>query len=262
MAPSHRTAAPPHPRTPHRGDTRTFPLSGVLRQTAHRPWPLPERPWVMTQSWHDLLFAHWAMEPDVLRALVPRELPIDVFEGRAFVGVIPFLMTNVAPRGVFAARMAFPELNVRTYVVVDGKPGVYFFSLDAASRLAVATARSLFGLPYFLAAMEHRREGGSIRYSSRRRATSAEFVASYEPVGAARLAERASLEYFLTERYCLYTARRGTVRRVDIQHPPWMLQDARAQIETNTMAAAAGITLPAIEPHLLFAERQDVVTWW
>jgi uncharacterized protein YqjF (DUF2071 family) len=216
----------------------------------------------MTQSWHDLLFAHWALEPAVVRALVPLELPLDLFDGRAWVGVIPFRMTNVAPRGLFAARMAFPELNVRTYVTVGGKPGVYFFSLDASSRLAVATARAMFGLPYFLAAMELRREGSSIRYSSRRHAASAELIASYEPIGAARPPDEGSLEHFLTERYCLYTVSRGSVRRVDIHHPPWMLQPARARIERNTMAVAAGITLPRSEPHLLFAKRQDVVVWF
>ena len=103
----------------------------------------------MTQSWHDLLFAHWPLDPDVLRVRLPPSLPLDVFDGRAWIGVIPFHMTNVGPRGApsLPGLSAFAELNVRTYVTLDDKPGVYFFSLDAASTLAVIGARAMFRLP-------------------------------------------------------------------------------------------------------------------
>ena len=216
----------------------------------------------MTQSWHDLLFAHWPVDPSVLRAIVPTVLPLDLFDGRAWIGVVPFHMSNVAPRLLSGARMAFPELNVRTYVTMGDKPGVYFFSLDATSRLAVTTARLLFGLPYFSATMRADVQGQTIRYSSHRAGIpQAEFIADYEPTGAPTQAHPGSLEYFLTERYCLYTVRRGVVRRGDVLHPPWMLQPATARIEVNTMAAAAGMTLPSRTPHLLFARRQDVVVW-
>src|SRR5690349_19630993 len=96
----------------------------ILDQTDHRPWPLPDEPWLMTQSWHDLLFAHWPVDKTRLRELVPPALPLDLYEGRAWVGVVPFHMTNVAPRGLPSLPFvsAFAELNVRTYVVVDGKP--------------------------------------------------------------------------------------------------------------------------------------------
>src|SRR4051812_15661753 len=117
---------------------------------------MPASPWVMTQSWHDLLFAHWPVDKATLAALVPSPLEPDVFEGTGWVGVVPFHMTNVAPRAVPNVPWisAFPELNVRTYVSVGGKPGVYFFSLDAASALAVAAARSLFNLPYYQATID------------------------------------------------------------------------------------------------------------
>jgi len=120
-----------------------------LTDTAHRPWPLPERPWIMTQTWHDLLFAHWPVDKERLRAKLPPGIALDLFDGQAWLGVVPFRMSNVAPRGLPALPWvsAFPELNVRTYVTRDGKPGVYFFSLDAANPLAVQTARTLFHLP-------------------------------------------------------------------------------------------------------------------
>jgi uncharacterized protein YqjF (DUF2071 family) len=221
----------------------------------------------MTQSWHDLLFAHWPVGADALRNLVPPGLELDLFDGQAWVGIVPFRMTNVAPRGVPALPWvsAFPELNVRTYVRVGSKPGVHFFSLDAASPVAVGVARTMFDLPYYSATMEVDSEGDYIRYTSRRAATDgvpAEFTARYRPTGPVSAASAGSLDYFLTERYCLYTVNDAfELRRLEIHHPPWPLQAAEATIEVNTMAEAAGIRLPSMAPLLHFAKRQDMVAW-
>lgn len=241
--------------------------SGILAQVSHRPWPLPDGPWIMTQSWHDLLFAHWPVAVDHLRELVPPGLEIDRFDGEAWLGVIPFHMTNVAPRGVPALPWvsAFPELNVRTYVRVGARPGVYFFSLDAANPVAVTLARTLFRLPYYTAAMDVETNGAGVRYLSRRTSRdgpAAAFTARYAPIGDAFIAAPGSLEHFLTERYCLYTAdERFTLRRLEIHHPPWRLRRADAEIEVNTMAAAAGVRLPSMAPLLHFARRQDMIAW-
>jgi uncharacterized protein YqjF (DUF2071 family) len=219
----------------------------------------------MTQSWHDLLFAHWPFDPDVLRPLLPPNLPLDVFDGRAWIGVIPFHMTNVGPRGApsLPGLSAFAELNVRTYVTLHDKPGVYFFSLDAASTLAVIGARAMFRLPYYCAEMAVRTGTRHVTYRSvRRSATPAQFAATYEPIGAVEQARPGTLEHFLTERYCLYAmTRSGEPRRLDIHHPQWPLQPATAHIVVNTMATAAGLTLPASAPLLHFAKRMDVLTW-
>lgn len=243
-----------------------FP-SGILAQVSHRPWPLPRGPWIMTQSWHDLLFAHWPVAVDHLRELVPPRLEIDRFGREAWLGVIPFHMTNVAPRGVPALPWisAFPELNVRTYVRVGAQPGIYFFSLDASNPVAVTIARTLFRLPYYTAAMDVGIDGGAVRYRSHRTARdapAAAFTARYAPIGDAFSARPGSLEYFLTERYCLYTVdERFTLRRLEIHHPPWLLRRAEAEIEVNTMASAAGVRLPSMAPLLHFAGRQDMVAW-
>lgn len=219
----------------------------------------------MTQSWHDLLFAHWPIDPGVLAQRLPAELPLDLFDGRAWLGVIPFHMTNVGVRGVpsLPGVSAFPELNVRTYVTLNGKPGVYFFSLDAASSLAVIAARTLFHLPYYRAAMAVHAAGTRVTYrSARRSAVNAQFLSGYEPIGSVSPAVPGTLEHFLTERYCLYTTTRsGAPRRLDIHHKPWPLQIADAQMSVNTMAAAAGITLPDAPPLLHFAKRMDVLAW-
>ena len=240
--------------------------TSFVKEIAHRPWPLPATPWIMRQSWHDLLFAHWPIDPAALRAVVPRDFEIDRFDGRGWLGVVPFAMRDVGPRGVPALPWvsAFPELNVRTYVTVGGKPGVYFFSLDAANPLAVHTARLWLNLPYFSASMSVGRDPtGRVSYRSRRKGDrAAELVATYHADGPVLTPLRGTLEYFLTERYCLYARdRRQRPYRLEIHHPPWPLQPARADFAHNSMAAASGIMLPDVAPLLHFVSRQDMVGW-
>ena len=242
-------------------------VTDPLLHTDHRPWPLPSQPWVMAQVWHDLLFAHWPIPAAALAALLPPGLTLDTWEGEAWVAVVPFRMSGVRPRLLPAVPglSAFPELNVRTYVRVEEKPGVYFFSLDAANPLAVAVARALFHLPYFRAQMSCQAEGEAIPYTSRRThngAPPAELRGSYAPVGPVYTATRGSLEAWLTERYCLYSVdRRGRVYRGEIHHAPWPLQKSQATFEHNSVAQAAGIPLPNRAPLLHFARRLDVLAW-
>ncbi|MCC7023736.1 MAG: DUF2071 domain-containing protein [Thermomicrobiales bacterium] len=230
-----------------------------------RPWPAPSRPWIIGQSWRDLLFAHWRVPASTLRPMVPAGLEIDTFDGEAWVGVIPFRISHIAPRGVpHRLALAFPELNVRTYVTARGKPGVWFFSLDAASLLAVIGARLAFHLPYFWASMEIGADGEWIPFQSRRRLSGRRtvFAGRYRPIGPIFRAAPGSLEESLTARYCLYAADcRGRLFRAEIQHEPWPLQAAEAEIAANSMADAHGIGLDG-RPLLHFARGLDVVTWW
>lgn len=238
----------------------------ILNEVSHRPWAMPDGRWIMTQTWHDLLFAHWPVDPLALREKVPVAFELDLFDGTAWLGIVPFRMTNVAPRGVPSLPWvsAFPELNVRTYVRVDDRPGVYFFSLDAASTLAVRAARTFLNLPYFTADMKVTTNGGDVTYESRRRGGRREATVSavYGSTGPTFVAAPGSLEYFLTERYCLYNlSRRGAPYRLNIHHPPWPLHHARAQFARNSMADAAGVALPDTPPLIHFAKRQDMVAW-
>jgi uncharacterized protein YqjF (DUF2071 family) len=217
----------------------------------------------MKQTWHDLLFAHWPLPAGKMRPLVPAQLDLDIFDDQCWVGVIPFHMSGIRGRRLppLPGLSCFPELNVRTYVTYRGKPGVYFFSLDAASLPAVWAARRFYHLPYFHAAMSSKELGGSIHYCSRRLRGAAEFRGHYRPTAEARLREKGSIEHWLTERYCLYTTHHEHVYRGEIHHQPWPLQDAEAEFETNTVAAAAGITLPSAAPQLHFARRLEVLIW-
>jgi uncharacterized protein YqjF (DUF2071 family) len=239
----------------------------AARVTGHRPWPTPDRSWVMAQSWIDLLFAHWRVPVAALRRALPPQLELDTFDGAAWIGVTPFEVRNLRLRPTLPVPVlsAFPELNVRTYVTFGGKPGIFFFSLDAASALAVAAARRSYRLPYFRADISIARIGNELRYESKRstgeRAPAAEFRCSYQSVGSASAAVSGTLEHWLTERYCLYTLdHRQRVLRGEIHHPPWALQPAEADIAVNTMAEELGIELVG-EPLLHYAARQDVVFW-
>ncbi|WP_149495213.1 YqjF family protein [Roseiconus lacunae] len=238
-----------------------------MERRSDRTWPLPRRPWVMRMTWSELLFAHWTIEPDTVAKLLPPGVMLDTREGKAWVGVVPFLMSGVAPRFCppLPGLSRFLELNVRTYVTVDGKPGVWFFSLDAESRLAVRSARATFNLPYMDARMSlKRRDEGMIDYQSNRThrgESAAKYDASYSATDEFRVAEPGSLEHWLTARYCLYSAsRRGQVYRGEIDHPPWRLAPAFYDERANTMGEGFGFHFKG-EPHLLMAQPVDVQAW-
>ena len=233
----------------------------------HRPWLMPATPWVMAQSWRDLLFAHWPVPRVELERLIPSSLAVDTFDGECWISVVPFTMTGVHPRRLpnVPGISTFPELNVRTYVRHGSKPGVFFFSLDAASVTAVAGGRLWYHLPYFLARMSTRRVDGWVEYHSKRvvrHSPSPSFDGRFRPNGPVYSAVPGSLEHWLTERYCLYSVgRNGQPMRAEVHHAPWPLQPAVLDMRVNTMVEAAGLSPAHGEPIIQFAERLDVVVW-
>ncbi|MDX6382892.1 MAG: uncharacterized protein QOK48_465 [Blastocatellia bacterium] len=220
----------------------------------------------MRQYWGKLLFIHWPIEVEVLRRLIPLELSIDTFEGKAWIGVVPFTMWGIRASFLppIPGTSAFHELNVRTYVHYKGLPGVWFFSLDAASSLAVWGARTFFHLPYFNAEMSLGQEGDAIKYYSKRRddrGAQAQLDAAWtigEPLAQAR---PGTLEFFLTERYCLYSHHRDQLYRSRIFHPPWPLRRAKLHAYQSTMIRSLGIAEPKGEPVLHYAESIGVNVW-
>jgi hypothetical protein len=235
----------------------------ALSQTAHRPGPVPKRPWTWRQTWHDLVFLHWPVAASTLRPLVPEPLEIHHYGGRAWVAVTPFWMSGVRLRNWpdLPWLSHFPELNVRTYVTFRGKPGVWFFSLDAGNRLAVTVARRWFHLPYMHARMRVRQVEERVEYCSVR-GDGTTFEASYGPIGPPARAEPGSLDHWLTERYCLYAVSpSGALHETEIHHAPWPLQEASATIRRNDMLKVHGIRVTGEAPHVRFARRLDVVVW-
>lgn len=226
------------------------------------------RPWIMRMRWVELLFAHWPIDPGAVGGLLPPDLEIDTYDGQAWLGIIPFRMEDVAPRGLPSppGLGAFPEVNLRTYVRHRGRSGVWFLSLDAASRITVEGARRFFRLPYFHAEMAATSDGDAIAYRSRRtdrRGRPAELAIGYRPTGPVEPAVPGSLEAWLTDRMRVFAVGLdGRVVRTEIRHAPWPLQPAEAEIRIESLAAAQGLELPAVRPHLRYSQRLDVRGWW
>ena len=237
-----------------------------------RSWEPPSRKPFMRMSWHDLLFMHYPVDAKKLQSLLPPSVTVDTFNGQAWIAVVPFRMADVAPRMLpelpFVSR--FPELNVRTYVTINGKPGVWFFSLDATSKIAVRGARWLFNLNYVDASITLKKcrpesPGKWICYHSQRTdrtAPPAELNCEYRPIGEWFFAKPKTLVHWLTARYCLYTTnRKGQVFRGEINHQPWRLRDAQAIVHVNTMGESLGFNLADEKPLLHFSKCTKVVAW-
>jgi uncharacterized protein len=221
---------------------------------------------LLRQWWGKLLFMHWPVPARLLRPLLPPQLALDTYEGAAWLGVVPFTMWGFRPYlgPPVPGLNTFHELNVRTYVHYDGVPGVWFFSLDINSLLAVWGARKLYFLPYYAARLSLTQDGRTIRFTSERAASAAPpagFAAEWTIGDPLPPSEPGSLEYFLTERYCLYSASRGELFRGRIAHDQWPLRRAELTAFTSTMVEALGLPTPTGEPLLHYAEAVKVDVW-
>jgi len=232
----------------------------------HRPWPIPGGEWTWRQSWCNLLFAHWPIRAALLQPLVPPSLRVQEFAGTSWVGVVPFRMQGVMRRPFpdLPYFSAFPELNLRLYVERDGKPGVWFLSLDAANAMAVWAGRRFFHLPYFRARIDM---GGlldstdfhSLRLSKPR---GIEFAAQYKPDSDPFESQPGSLEHWLTERYCLYAqSPEGQLYCTEVHHHPWPLQRVQVEIARNDLFAPHKLPISGPPELVHFSRHIDVVVW-
>jgi uncharacterized protein YqjF (DUF2071 family) len=225
----------------------------------------------MRQTWRELLFLHWPFRREELRPLIPPQLELDLFEETAYVGLVAFTMTGVRPPGLPPVWRvsSFHETNVRTYVHREGRdPGVWFFSLDAASALAVRAARRWFHLPYHHARMLLEKEPVTVRaaqpailYAGVRRwpgPVPASYAIRATPMGAASPALPGTIEHFLVERYLLYTLKGGRLVHGRVHHTPYPLQTATVHALDETLLLAAGLTRPDTAPVAHFANGVSV----
>jgi uncharacterized protein len=229
-----------------------------LRRVGHRPFPLPSSRWTLGQTWEQTFFAHWPVPVDELRSLVPDELEIEEHDGSAWLGIMFFRVRALRARGALPVPgiSSFLQLNVRTYVCgPDGLPGVWFFSIDASSRLAALGVRRIYHVPAFharmtLDAVAGWHEAECVRVGERGRV----FSGRYRATGETFHAEPGSLEWFLTERYRLFTTHG---RRAEMHHDRWLLIPAEAEIDLASIAPVAVTG----EPLCHFAFRQDALIW-
>lgn len=234
-----------------------------MNAPAVTPHPRPTGPVVMHQRWRRLLFLHWSWDARAVQATLPPELTVDSWDGRAWLGIVPFAMRRVRPR--FCPPVGwlsdFLELNVRTYVRdARGRPGVWFYSLDCAQPVAVWAARTFFRLPYFRADMREERTAGEIRYYCRRVGQDAEARYVYQPAGMAAPASSESIEAFLVERYRLFAGGAGApLFTGEVWHPPYEIQPVETSQWDATPLRQAGFD-PGDRPpeHAAFAPGVDV----
>jgi uncharacterized protein YqjF (DUF2071 family) len=232
----------------------------ALQTVAHRPWPVSDAPWTQAQTRTDVLFAHWRIGLDEAARLLPPGPPLDTFDGEAWLGIVPFRLAHVRLRGLppFPG-MTFGQVDVRTYVTVDDRPGIWLCSVDVSNPLLLEAAKRSHRLPAYRARITSSRAGVVHGYPCTTVADrdGLTFTARYGPAGDPFTAAPGSLEHFLTERYCLYTADGGRLYRAELHHPAWRLQRAEATIASSTLAPVA---LEG-EPHALYADSQDVLIW-
>ncbi len=232
----------------------------ALRETGHRPWPLPQGRWLVGQTWEDSLFAHWPVAPAVVQALLPPSLQVDEHDGSAWLGVHAFRVECVRLHGTLPVPWisSFEQLSVRTYVRAGRRPGLWFFSLDTPSALAAETAKLVYRLPWSTCRLELRRRSGRLEVAAAR-AEGRAFTARASPRGVPESAEPGSLEQFLFERFCIYGPGER-LQRVELHQRPWRVQTALGGVELNTMGPP-GIELPESPPVLHAAAPQDVLAW-
>ena len=234
-------------------------ISAIFDHVDHRPWPLPNERWTWQQTWEDLAFLHWPIESTEIRPLIPSQLDIDLYDGKAYIAVVPFRMTGVTKRGFPAPSLLcdFPELNVRTYVSYKGKKGVYFFSLGATNHLAVWCAQALFHLPYYKANISISVSNTTIHYTYLH--GNKIFEATYTPLTNAKFAKD-SFEIWATERYCLYSNNtKGALFCGDVHHQQWPLEHAEITIQKNTLLN--DFNVGQLHPKVLFSKILDVALY-
>ena len=210
-----------------------------LTETKHRPFPMPKAPWILTQVWNDMLFLHYQYPSSLIRQFVPQDLELDIYEGKAWISIIPFKVTNMRLRGLplFPYLHSYLELNVRTYVKYNNIPGIYFFSLDADKLLAVLSANIGLGLPYKKAHMSFFQEDNDFFIKSKRIGSvpSYQFDAHYHRHKMLYEPLPNSLDAWLLERYSMYSIWGSYIVRGDIHHDQWKVSMVNADIINNTL---------------------------
>jgi uncharacterized protein YqjF (DUF2071 family) len=237
---------------------KNIPLEQHLSEAVH--------PWLLFMTWRDLLFASWRIPVEALRSKVPPELELDTFDGSAWVTLVPMGVTDMHWRGIppIPGMEGFRELNLRTYIKRNDRPGIYFLSIECPAAFSDWIARHFFGVPYFEAQIAAFSDGATFHFASERTAKNqppAALFSTFRPATESFPPAPGSLASFLVERYCLYFVHGGEVYRGDIHHGEWKLHNAEAELDVNTITKAAGVELAAKPDHTVFVAQTDTLIW-
>ncbi|KKI92857.1 hypothetical protein WQ54_06630 [Bacillus sp. SA1-12] len=239
----------------------------LLNDIIHRPFPLPSKKYIMRQTWRNLLFLHWPIPIEKLRPHIPSALQIDTFNGSAWLGIILFVIDGIFPFGVSSLSLTprFPEINVRTYVKCNGKPGIYFMSIDVGNWASLKIAKKWYRLPYHSAEISFRKEGQTFHCQSRRKGyehTPIVFKSKYVPISGVYFPKEGTLDHWLTERYCLFSSHNGiNIYCGEIHHRPWPLQKAEIELGINTLFTPYQFDLSGVNPIAHFSTGVDSLMW-
>lgn len=232
-------------------------IAELLQQTTHRPWELPTTGWSYYQEWNNALFFHWEIPLELLQSLVPSNLKVDLYEGKAYISLVPFTMQKIRPKYLpsLAFVSDFHEINLRTYVTHQGKPGVFFISIEAEKSLSAFLSRMLSGLPYKKSTMVRTPKG----YTSQNKLQDFRFSAEYEIQEV--IVAKTGLDRFLTERYSLYLERNGKLYRYQIHHKEWELRNVRMD-KFDSKYIINALNLEGKVPDLMhYSEGVQVIAW-
>lgn len=239
----------------------------LLIDSNHRPFPLPAKKWIMRQSWRNLLFLHWPVPLEKLRPHIPSSLQIDTFHGSAWLGLILFVIEGIYPLGIskFSLTPKFPEINVRTYVKYNEKPGIYFMSIDVENWASLKIAKNWYHLPYHSAKISFGKQGQTFYCHSIRKEngnTPVSFKGQYGPISEVYYPKEGTLDHWFTERYCLYSSNNGVnIYCGEIHHRPWPLQKAEIEVDKNTLFTSYQFDLSEIKPLAHFSTGVDSLMW-
>ncbi|MBW8348799.1 DUF2071 domain-containing protein [Bacillus sp. IITD106] len=237
----------------------------VLQKTEHRPYPLPSKYWIMRQKWRDVLFMHLPIKPEKLQPYIPSAIEIDTFDGYAWLGVVVFKIDGIYPRGFppVSIRPAFPEINLRTYVRCNDKPGIYFLSLDVDDWTSYTLAKRWLHVPYHPAKISIQKKKQSYQFESiRNRNNQIICKGSYTPLSGIYYPENMTLDHWLTERYCFFSNDiKSNIYCLDIHHTPWPLQKAVSDIYTNKLFSPFHFDLTDGTPIFHYSKGVDALVW-
>ena len=224
----------------------------------------PEGEPILHQRWESMLLLHWPIIPDILRPLIPPALELDTYEGRAWIGITPFHLEDVRPSALpaFPGLSSFHELNVRTYVMHNGLPGIWFLTLDASKLIPMVAARVFFMLPYYKASIRFLQTGETFAFNLRRTVpVPAEFRVAWRRGLRLRDPALESLGFFLTERYCAFAVNNTELYSIRTYHHPWILDEAEVELRHSSMISSLGIPEPTTAPLAHFSASMEMETW-
>lgn len=238
-----------------------------IQNNTHRPWPIPSNYWIMNQKWRDVLFSHWPVSPEALKPYIPAPLKLDTFDSFGWIGIVLFAMDGIYPRGFPFLSLVpkFAEVNVRTYVHYNGKPGVLFMSLDVGDWASLNIAKRWYHLPYSQANVSYQQKHHVFHFEGRRKEQNNIPVllrGSFTPHSEIFFPKEGRIDHWVTERYCLYsTDKRGNLFRGEIHHPPWPLQKADVDIIENTLFTPFQLDMEGEKPLSHYSKGVDTVFW-